>query len=114
MTPEAVPAQMKKGMAELLILALVEEQPRHGYEIAKAIEERSGGMVRFRVASLYPVLARLEERALLQGRWVEKAGERRRRFYRLTAAGRKTLAAQRAAWRTFGDAIQRITEVKYA
>src|SRR3954469_20534636 len=96
--------ELKKGSAELLILSLVEARPRHGYEISKLIEQRSGGRLRFKVASLYPLLSRLEERGWSAGRWVEKPGERRRRFYRLTAAGRRVLAAQRDNWREFVDA----------
>jgi PadR family transcriptional regulator len=101
--------EWKKGSAELLILALVEARPRHGYEISKLIEQRSGGAVRFHVASLYPLLYRLERRGLLQGRWVEKAGQRRRRYYRLTPAGRKVLASQLRGWQAFVAAIDRIT-----
>src|SRR5260221_8435908 len=81
--------ELKKGSAELLILSLVEARPRHGYEISKLIESRSDGAVRFNVASLYPLLYRLEKRGWLQGRGVEKEGERRRRFYRLTRQGKK-------------------------
>jgi PadR family transcriptional regulator PadR len=106
--------ELKKGSAELLILSLVEPRPRHGYEISKLIEVRSGGRVRFKVASLYPLLYRLEERGWIAGRWVEKAGERRRRFYRLTADGRKMLAAQRDNWREFVDAVQQITGAEHA
>src|SRR2546423_10032517 len=91
--------ELKKGSAELLILSLVEHRPRHGYEISKLIEERSDGVLRFNVASLYPLLYRLEKRGWVDGRWVEKAGQRRRRFYRLTAEGKKVLAAQRNTWR---------------
>src|SRR5918912_4319281 len=87
--------ELKKGSAELMILALVEARARHGYEISKLIETRSGGVVRFNVASLYPLLYRLEQRGWIKGRWVEEAGQRRRRFYRLTAEGRQVLAAQR-------------------
>ncbi len=101
--------ELKKGSAELLILSLVEPRARHGYEISKLIEQRSGGRLRFKVASLYPLLYRLEERGWIAGRWVEKAGERRRRFYRLTADGKRVLAAQRANWREFVEAIARIT-----
>ena len=79
--------ELKKGSAELLILSLVEAQPRHGYELSKLIEARSGGVLTFRVASLYPLLYRLEKRGWIQGRWVEKAGQRRRRYYKLTPAG---------------------------
>ena len=105
--------ELKKGSAELLILSLVESRPRHGYEISKLIEARSGGHVRFKVASLYPLLYRLEERGWLQGKWVEKSGERRRRFYRLTPEGRHVLAAQRTHWRQFVEAIRRITGAEH-
>jgi transcriptional regulator len=106
--------ELKKGSAELLILSLVEDQPRHGYEISKLIEIRSGGTLRFKVASLYPLLYRLEQRGWVQGRWVEKAGQRRRRYYRLTPAGKKVLAAQRDTWRGFVEAINRITGMEHA
>lgn len=106
--------ELKKGSAELLILSLVEEQPRHGYDIGNLIEQRSGGVLRFNVASLYPLLYRLEKRGWIEGRWVEKAGQRRRRYYRLTAAGKKVLAAQRSSWREFVEAISRITGIEHA
>src|SRR5277367_362593 len=103
--------EWKRGSAELLILALIEARPRHGYEISKLIEQRSEGAVRFYVASLYPLLYRLEARGWIQGRWVDKAGQRRRRFYKLTAAGRKILSAQRSTWQVFAAAISRIAGV---
>ena len=106
--------ELKKGSAELLILSLVEVRPRHGYEISKLIEARSDGVLRFNVASLYPLLYRLEKRGWIQGRWVEKAGQRRRRYYRLTREGRKVLAAQRSGWQEFVAAINRITGVERA
>jgi DNA-binding PadR family transcriptional regulator len=92
----------------------VENRARHGYEIGKLIEQRSGGALRFHVASLYPLLYRLEKRGWIQGRWVEKAGQRRRRYYRLTAQGNKILAAQKRGWEIFVDAIQRITGAEHA
>lgn len=101
--------ELKKGSAELLILSLLEAQPRHGYELSKLIEARSKGAIAFRVASLYPLLYRLEKRGWIQGRWVEKAGQRRRRYYRLTQPGANVLASQRDTWRAFVDAINRIT-----
>jgi transcriptional regulator len=110
--PDPIPSrELKKGSAELLILALVEDQPRHGYDIAKLIETRSQGELRFNIASLYPLLYRLEKRGWIDGRWTEKAGQRRRRMYRLTAEGRKVLAAQRSGWVTFVEAINRIAGV---
>src|SRR5919202_1279913 len=106
--------ELKKGSAELLILSLVEARPRHGYEISKLIEARSGGVLRFNVASLYPLLYRLEKRGWIQGRWVEKAGQRRRRYYKLMPEGKKVLATQRSIWRAFVEAINRITEAEHA
>jgi transcriptional regulator len=102
--------ELKKGSAELLNLSLVEGTRRHGYEISKLIELRSGGALRFNVASLYPLLYRLEKRGWIRGRWVEKAGQRRRRYYQLTREGKKVLAAQRDSWRSFVEAINAITE----
>ena len=106
--------ELKKGSAELLILSLLEARPRHGYDISKLIESRSAGRLRFHVASLYPLLYRLEERAWIQGKWLEKAGQRRRRYYRLTAEGRRVLARQRSTWSAFVEAVKRITEVDRA
>jgi PadR family transcriptional regulator, regulatory protein PadR len=106
--------EWKRGSAELLILSLVEARARHGYEISKLIEQRSEGAVSFYAASLYPLLYRLEKRGWIQGRWVEKSGQRRRRYYRLTPQGRKVLASQRRGWQEFVKAISRITEVENA
>jgi PadR family transcriptional regulator, regulatory protein PadR len=106
--------EWKKVSAELLILSLVEARARHGYEIAQLIEQRSGGAVRFYAASLYPLLYRLEKRRWIQGRWVEKSGQRRRRYYRLTSEGQKVLASQRRGWQAFVEAVNRITEAEHA
>ena len=106
--------ELKKGSAELLILSLVEVRQRHGYEISKLIESRSDGVLKFNVASLYPLLYRLEKRGWIQGRWVEKAGQRRRRFYALTAEGRRVLATQRQTWKTFVQAMNLITRADHA
>jgi len=112
--PGMLDRELKKGSAELLILSLVEARPRHGYEISKLIEARSDGVLRFNVASLYPLLYRLEKRGWMEGRWVEKAGQRRRRYYKLTPEGRKVLAAQRSGWQAFVEAINRITGTEHA
>jgi len=106
--------ELKKGSAELLILSLVQDRPRHGYDIGQRIELRSRGTLRFNVASLYPLLYRLEKRGWIRGRWVEKPGQRRRRYYRLTPAGRKVLVRQREGWRAFVAAISRITGIQHA
>ncbi len=99
---------------EMILLALLEERPRHGYELAKLVETQSTGKVQFQVASLYPMLYRLERKKLVEGKWVEKAGERRRRFYRLTAAGRKALTAHRRNWREFVEALNMLTGFHHA
>lgn len=104
----------KKGSADLLILALVDEQALHGYEIARLIGERSSGTLQFTLASLYATLYRLEERTLIRGRWVERAGQRRRRYYRITEGGRKVLAVQRQEWSQFIAALTLVAGVKPA
>jgi PadR family transcriptional regulator len=110
----AVEQEWKKGSAELLILSLLEDQPRHGYDIGRLIDARSGGALHFHVASLYPLLYRLEKRGWIEGRWVEKANQRRRRYYRLTSEGRQTLASQRKKWQEFVGAVGRIAGVEHA
>jgi PadR family transcriptional regulator len=114
MSNQRLDRELKKGSAELLVLSLVEDRQRHGYEISKLIESRSQGALRFNVASLYPMLYRLEKRGWIQGRWVDKPGQRRRRYYRLTAAGIKILRAQRSVWQTFVAAINQIAGIENA
>jgi PadR family transcriptional regulator PadR len=106
--------ELKRGSTEILILALLEDRQRHGYEIGRLIDERSEGTISFHVASLYPTLYRLEDKGLIDGRWVEKAGQRRRRYYRLTPAGRKMLASQRTTWQTFFLALDRVARIRHA
>jgi PadR family transcriptional regulator, regulatory protein PadR len=98
-------AELKKGSSEMLILSLLDGQPRHGYEIGKLIEARSGGNLTFALPTLYPTLLRLENRGLIKGRWVEKAGQRERCFYRLTTDGRRALKEHRETWRAYVAAI---------
>src|SRR3954464_12160824 len=107
-------AALKKGSAEMLVLSLLEERARHGYEIAKLIEERSHGVLTFHAASLYPLLYKMESRRLIKGRWVEKAGQRRRRHYSITASGRKVLAERRNGWSTFISALTRVARLGHA
>jgi PadR family transcriptional regulator len=106
--------ELKRGSAELLILALLEERQRHGYEIGQLIASRSQGAINFHVTSLYPTLYRLEDRGLIDGRWVERAGQRRRRYYKLTAAGRRTLTEQRGVWEGFFAALNRVARISEA
>ena len=106
--------ELKKGSAELLVLCFLEARPRHGYEIGKLIETHSNKRIQFRVGSLYPILCRLEQRGLISGRWVEKPGERRRRYYRITIKGRRVLCRQRTAWEEFVATINQLLSTKYA
>jgi PadR family transcriptional regulator PadR len=90
----ALDRELTKGAAELLLLSVLEARPRHGYELAR--------------------MNRLEERGWIKGAWVEKAGERRRRFYRLTPTGRRVLARQRQTWDEFVEAVRLIARGEHA
>ncbi|MEJ2217395.1 MAG: PadR family transcriptional regulator [Gemmatimonadota bacterium] len=107
-------AELKKGSVELLVLALLERRERHGYDIGKLIEARSDGALTFQVSTLYPVLARMEERGWIRGRWVEKAGQRRRRYYRLTESGRAALGRKRETWRAYARAVNQVAGLSHA
>ena len=110
----ALERELKRGSTEVLILALLEEQDRHGYDIGRLIDERSDGTITFHIASLYPTLYRMEARGLIDGRWVEKTGHRRRRYYRLTTAGRRVLRQQRSVWKNFVVALDRVARIGHA
>ena len=114
MDTRALDRELKKGAGELLILSLLEARARHGYELSKLIESRSRGQLTFHIDSLYPLLYRLEERGWIQGTWVEKAGERRRRYYKLTAEGRRILARQRETWASFVEGVRLVTGSEHA
>jgi transcriptional regulator len=114
MTVRSAIEEAKKGSAEVLILAIVEREAHHGYQIARLIEQRSQGDLRFTLASLYATLYRMEDRGWLRSRWIEKAGQRRRCYYRITEVGRRVLAAQRADWARFVAALGQVAGVKYA
>jgi transcriptional regulator len=103
--------ELKRGSADLMILAVLEEQQRHGYDIARLIDARSGGVLRFHVGSLYPMLYRIERRGWIEGRWLEKSGQRRRRYYKLSPAGKKILVEQRASWHELLSALQRVARL---
>ena len=98
----------------MLVLSMLEERARHGYEIARLIEQRSGGVLTFHAASLYPLLYRMEARGLIKGRWVEKTGQRRKRHYSITPNGRALLAERRSGWNTFIDALVRVAGLRHA
>jgi len=106
--------ELKKGSAELLLLSLLEARARHGYELGKLIQARSKGQLTFHLDSLYPLLYRLEDRRWIKGTWIERSGERRRKYYRLTPEGRRVLAKHRKSWETFVNAVRRVTEREHA
>jgi transcriptional regulator len=110
----ALDRELKRGSAELLILSLLDARPRHGYDLSKLIETRSGGALKFHLDSLYPLLYRLEERGWIKGSWVEKPDERRRRFYKLTPEGKRVLAQQRKTFAAFVEAVRRVTGDEHA
>ena len=110
----ALDRELKRGSAELLILAVLESRPRHGYDLGKLIHAQSGGQLSFHIDSLYPLLYRLEERGWIKGAWVEKPDERRRRFYKVTAEGRRVLAQQKKTWAAFVEAVRRVTGGEHA
>jgi len=112
--PPTAIREAKKGAAEVVVLALLEEHDYHGYDLVRVIDERSGGALTFNFASLYATLYKLEERGLIQGRWVERAGQRRRRYYRLTSKGRDVLAAQRREWGQFFALVRDLAGLSYA
>lgn len=114
MQPEIDTKALQKTSAEMIVLALLEERSRHGYELAKLIESRSEGQLEFHVASLYPLLYRLEGKGWVEGRWVERPDERRKRYYRLTPHGRKVLALQRRNWRDFLEMLNRVAQFRSA
>ena len=114
MTLNPTDPEWKKGSAELLVLSLLEDQPRHGYDISKLIEIRSSGALRFHVTSLYPLLHRLEKQEWITSRWVEKAEQRRRRYYSLTPQGRKELRSKQQSWKDFVAVISRVTGIENA
>ena len=114
MPPNQNDQEWKKGSAELLVLSLLEDQPRHGYDISKLIQIRSGGALRFHVTSLYPLLHRMERHGWIEGLWVEKAEQRRRRYYKLTPSGIEELRSKQQSWKDFVALISRITGIEHA
>lgn len=109
-----IKTELSKGTAPLLVLSLLEHEQRHGYELTKLVQARTNGVLKLHPASLYPLLYRMEKKGWIVGRWVERANERRRRFYRLTASGRRQLEQERSNWQEFTMAVSQVAEVKYA
>ena len=94
---------LSRSCNETLILATLSSGPHHGYQLVLELEQQSGGAVRFKHGTLYPILHKLEKDGLIRGDWLEEATKRKRKSYRLTAAGRLRLDNQRQAWSDFFD-----------
>ena len=107
-------SDLLQGTLDVLVLKILAAGPQHGWGISLRIQQLSEDVLQVNQGSLYPALYRLEGRGWIQGRWVEKPGQRSRRHYRLTAQGRKVLAEQRRGWRQFVVAMRRITGIDYA
>jgi transcriptional regulator len=101
--------QALKGHLDMLLLAALEDGPRHGYAVKEALREGSGGRFDLPTGTVYPALHRLEEAGLIAGTWSAVEG-RRRRSYRLTAAGRRHLAGERNNWQEFAAAVTSLVE----
>jgi len=107
-------ANLKRGSLELLILSVLDGRNHHGYQIGKLLEERSDGQLELQVSTLYSALYRMENRRWIEGRWVEKQGQRRRCYYSLTPKGREILSRRRQEWKAFTAMVEQVIGVDYA
>lgn len=109
-----ISANIRRGSAELAILSVLADRRLHGYEVARRIESQTRGALRFTLASLYPLLYRMESRGWLSANWGETPAGRERRYYRITAAGRKQIAPLRKEWHELFRALGRLAETRHA
>lgn len=107
-------AKIKRGSGDLAFQALLDREPLHGYEISRRRAQTTGGILQFNLASLYPLLYRMEKRGWVKGRWEQAPSGRQRRYYRLTPARKKQLAPLRQKWNAFFQALHRIAGVAHA
>ncbi|HKI25236.1 MAG TPA: PadR family transcriptional regulator [Candidatus Sulfotelmatobacter sp.] len=114
MLTKRIRSKIARGSGELAILSLLAEQPLYGFEIAKQIGERTGGALKFTLASLYPLLYDMEKHGWVEGRWQANHAGRDRRYYRLTPAGKKQLAPLKEEWRNFFRALNTLAGVSHA
>ena len=98
-------AETLKGHLDLLLLAIVADEPAHGYRIIEALKRRSAGAFALPEGTIYPALHRLEQGGLLASAWASESG-RRRRVYRLTGRGRHALAGEKREWRSCTQAVE--------
>ncbi len=104
----APPNELLHGTLETLILKAVARTPRHGYAVARWLEEATGEVLQIEDGSLYPALYRMEQRGLIQAEWGTSELGRKAKFYRITPIGRKRLAASTAEWTRFSAAISKV------
>lgn len=104
-------AEALKGHLDGMLLAALEDGPRHGYAVIEHLREASGGRLDLPTGTIYPALHRLEQAGLVEGSW-SVTGGRRRRSYVLTRAGRKALAGRRQEWQTFAAVVGAVLEAK--
>ena len=95
-----------RGALDLLILKTLSLEPMHGWGISQRIEQISAGVLEVNQGSLYPALQRLEQKGWIDSDWQVTENNRRARYYRLTAPGRRALGAEEASWRRYADAIE--------
>jgi DNA-binding PadR family transcriptional regulator len=97
-------ADALRGHLDALLLAVLDDEPRHGYAIIEALQERSGGVLSLPTGTVYPALRRMERAGLVESTW-STVGGRDRRTYQLTPAGRRNLSVERSAWQEFASTI---------
>ncbi|MCA9075875.1 MAG: PadR family transcriptional regulator [Planctomycetaceae bacterium] len=104
--------KLLNGTLEMMMLEVLSQGPSYGYEIVQTVLSRSGGQFELKEGSLYPALHRLERQKLLSSYWTEHEG-RRRKYYKLSAAGRKALAARRQEWQSFAQGVNGVLGLDY-
>jgi PadR family transcriptional regulator, regulatory protein PadR len=102
--------QLRKGSTPLLILSVLADGKKYGYQVMRELEQRSEGYFSMTAALLYPALHELEEEGLVASEWEDGEGKRRRKFYTITEKGRGALAGHRADWQSFIAHMQRVLQ----
>ena len=102
--------ELVQGTLDMLVLKTLSRGPMHGYGIAQSIQQVSADVLRVEEGSLYPALHRLELDGMVESEWGQSANNRRAKYYRLTALGRKQMQAQAGNWKRLAEAIARVME----
>src|ERR1700743_526365 len=104
------PSDLVQGTRDLLILKTLSNEAKHGWAIAKRIQQLSGEVLQVQQGSLYPALHRLEQQGWIKAKWQESETGRQAKFYSLTAAGRKQLETETANWNRLSTAINHVVQ----